>query len=87
MEQLSSAINQYGLDGLDFDDEYVHAPSNPDCYLGILQGVRSNFPDTLLSMYCIGPAMDYLSYNGMQAGEFLNYAWNPSYGTFRCAST
>ncbi|MEM7359392.1 MAG: glycosyl hydrolase family 18 protein [Pseudomonadota bacterium] len=82
--QLVDAVHRYGLDGLDFDDEYTApgAPQQPACFISLLQNLRSALPDKLLTMYAIGPVMQFLTYNGIEAGSLLDYAWNPYYGTY-----
>ena len=82
--QLIDTVNDYGLDGLDFDDEYTGpgAPQQPACFVSLLQQLRSALPNKLLTLYAIGPVMQYLSYNGVEAGSLLDYAWNPWYGTY-----
>lgn len=82
VNQLTTAVDQYGLDGLDFDDECSTGTSNSACFVSLLSGVREALPDAILTMYCIGPAMNYLSYNGVDAGSLLDYAWNPYYGSY-----
>ena len=82
VKQLTAAVSKYGLDGLDFDDEYSTGTPNASSFVGILSGVRAALPEAILTMYCIGPAMQYLSYNGVDAGTLLNYAWNPWYGSY-----
>ncbi|GAA6137168.1 endo-beta-N-acetylglucosaminidase family protein [Arenicella sp. 4NH20-0111] len=82
--QLIRAVKQYGLDGLDFDDEYTApgAPEQPASFVILLQQIRNALPTTLLTMYAIGPIMQYLSYDGVDAGSLLDYAWNPYYSTY-----
>lgn len=84
VQQVCAAVVKYNLDGIDFDDEYVDpsAQQSPSSFINILSGLRAALPTTLLTLYYIGPAMNYLSYDGENAGDFLNYAWNPYYGTY-----
>jgi hypothetical protein len=83
-KQLINAVQKYGLDGLDFDDEYTDpsAPPQSACFVTLLQQLRIALPNTLLTMYAIGPVMQYLTYDGVEAGTILDYAWNPYYGTY-----
>lgn len=81
-DQLADAVNTYGLLGLDFDDEYSTGPAIPGSFTRLLAATRARLPDTVLSMYAIGPAMGQLSAGGQQASQFLNMAWNPWYGSF-----
>lgn len=86
--QLASAVTTYGLDGIDFDDEYAEygnngtGPPNPWSFVYLVQALRSNLPSKIISMYFIGESSTRLSYGGIEVGDLLNYAWNPSYGTW-----
>ena len=80
--QLTQAVNTYNFDGLDFDDEYTTGMPNSSSFIELLSGLRKAMPSKLLTMYAIGPVMSYLSYNGIDAGKLLDYAWNPWYGSF-----
>ena len=84
--QLVQAVDTYNFDGLDFDDEYTTGTPNPSSFIDLLSGLRSALPTKLLTMYAIGPVMNYLSYNGVDAGSLLDYAWNPWYGSFSAPS-
>jgi hypothetical protein len=87
-QQLADAVNQYGLDGIDFDDEYAeygnNGTSQPNdfSFVYLVQALRAKLPNKLITLYDIGPAADRLSYNGQSIAETFNYAWNPYYGTW-----
>jgi hypothetical protein len=87
-QQLADAVNRYGLDGIDFDDEYAEYGNNgtgqPNdfSFVYLVQALRAKLPNKLITLYDIGPAADRLSYNGQSIAETLNYAWNPYYGTW-----
>jgi hypothetical protein len=91
-QQLADAVNQYGLDGIDFDDEYAEYGNNgtgqPNdfSFVYLVQALRAKLPNKLITLYDIGPAADRLSYNGQSIAETLNYAWNPYYGTWSVPS-
>lgn len=86
--QLSNAVSTYGLDGIDFDDEYADYGTNgtgqPNAWSFpyLVQALRNDMPDKIISLYYIGPSSTSLSYNGIDAGKLLNYSWNPYYGTW-----
>jgi len=86
--QLSNAVTQYGLDGIDFDDEYADYGTNgtpqPNAWSFpyLVQALRNNMPSKIISLYFIGPASSSLSYNGINVGSLINYSWNPYYGTW-----
>ncbi len=87
-QQLADAVNRYGLDGIDFDDEYadygVNGTPQPNAssFVYLVQALRQKLPNKLITLYDIGPAAARLSYNGQSVAETFNYAWNPYYGTW-----
>ena len=86
--QLSDAVSTYGLDGIDFDDEYADygtngtAQPNAWSFPYLVQALRNDIPDKIISFYFIGPASESLSYGGIEVGDVLDYAWNPYYGSW-----
>jgi len=86
--QLRDAVITYGLDGIDFDDEYSDYGNNgtgqPNAYsfLYLLRELRALMPDKIISFYYYGPASSRLEYQGLIAGTYLNYSWNAIYGTY-----
>jgi hypothetical protein len=87
-EQLAEAVTTYGLDGIDFDDEYADygtngtAQPNDWSFPYLVQALRDDLPDSIISLYFIGPSSETLSYDGIEVGDLLDYAWNPYYGTW-----
>jgi Glycosyl hydrolases family 18 len=87
-EQLADAVTTYGLDGIDFDDEYADYGTNdtgqPNAWSFpyLVQALREDLPDSIISLYFIGPSSTTLSYDGIVVGDLLNYSWNPYYGTW-----
>jgi hypothetical protein len=86
--QLASAVTTYRLDGADFDDEYAEygnngtGPPNDWSFVYLVQALRNDLPDKIISMYFIGESSERLSYGGIEVGSLLSYAWNPSYGSW-----
>jgi len=86
--QLNDAVRQYGLDGIDFDDEYADYGNNgtgqPNAYsfLYLIRELRDLMPDKIISFYYYGPASSRLSYQDLRAGDYLDYSWNAIYGTW-----
>ncbi|HET9170001.1 MAG TPA: endo-beta-N-acetylglucosaminidase H [Actinospica sp.] len=86
--QLSNAVSTYGLDGIDFDDEYADYGTNgtgqPNAWSFpyLVQALRDDMPGKIISLYFIGPASTTLSYNGINVGDLIDYSWNPYYGTW-----
>ncbi|MEU6054672.1 endo-beta-N-acetylglucosaminidase H [Streptomyces xanthochromogenes] len=87
-KQLSDAVGKYGLDGIDFDDEYAEygnngtGQPNSSSFVHLVTALRANMPTKLISLYNIGPAASRLSYGGVNVSSKFNYAWNPYYGTW-----
>lgn len=81
-------IRLYDLDGIDLDDEYAQygdngTPQTNSQSIGwLLQALRKELPDKLITMYNYGPAGQYLMNVDSSIGSILDYAWNPNYGTF-----
>ena len=86
--QLSNAVTTYGLDGIDFDDEYADygtngtAQPNAWSFPYLVQALRNDMPNKIISLYFIGPSSTSLSYGGIDVGSLINYSWNPYYGTW-----
>jgi len=87
-QQLADAVNTYGLDGIDFDDEYadygVNGTGQPNAssFVYLVTALRSLLPNKIISFYYYGPAASRLSFNGVTVGSKVNYSWNAIYGTW-----
>ncbi len=87
-QQLTDAVNTYGLDGIDFDDEWAEygvnniGMPNEFSFPYLISALREQLPDKLITMYFYGPAASYLSYGTINVGSLLNYSWNAIYGSF-----
>jgi hypothetical protein len=85
---ISDTVAFYGLDGVDFDDEYADygvngtGQPNDSSFVLLLSELRSVMPGKLISFYFFGPATSRLSYKNQKAGDFVNYSWNAIYGTY-----
>jgi len=85
---LANAVNQYGLDGIDFDDEYADygtngtGQPNASSFVYLVTALRNLMPTKIISFYFYGPAASRLSYNGVTVGSQVNYSWNAIYGTY-----
>lgn len=91
-QELADAVTRYGLDGIDFDDEYAGYGNNgtgqPNdfSFVYLVSALREKLPDKLITLYDIGPASDRLSYDGVSIANTFDYAWNPWYGTWMVPS-
>ncbi|WHM40757.1 endo-beta-N-acetylglucosaminidase H [Streptomyces sp. BPTC-684] len=87
-KQLSDAVSTYGLDGIDFDDEYAEygrngtGQPNAGSFVHLVSALRDYMPNKLISLYNIGPSATRLSYGGVNISSKFTYAWNPYYGTW-----
>ncbi|HEY4024017.1 MAG TPA: endo-beta-N-acetylglucosaminidase H [Pseudonocardiaceae bacterium] len=87
-KQLSDAVTKYGLDGIDFDDEYADygnngtGQPNSSSFVYLVSALRKDMPSKLITLYDIGPAASSLSYGGVDVTQDFNYAWNPWYGSW-----
>ena len=87
-KQLSDAVAKYGLDGIDFDDEYTEygnngtGQPNASSFVHLVSALRAAMPNKLITLYNIGPSASRLSYGGVDITSKFNYAWNPYYGTW-----
>jgi hypothetical protein len=88
-DQLADAVEQYGLDGIDFDDEWSGygangtAQPNATSFAYLLEELRDRLgPDKLITLYNIGPSYDVTDWEGTGAAQHLDYSWNPYYGAW-----
>ncbi|WP_117614965.1 endo-beta-N-acetylglucosaminidase H [Chryseobacterium kwangjuense] len=87
-QQLAHTVNTYGLDGIDFDDEYSDygqngtGQPNASSFVMLVQELKALLPNKLITFYYYGPAASRLSWNGLRVGDYVNYSWNANYGTF-----
>ncbi len=90
--QLANTVYTYGLDGIDFDDEYANygnndtGQPNESSFVMLVQELRLLMPDKIISFYYYGPAKTRLSWNGYRVGDYVNYSWNAVYGSFSIPS-
>ncbi len=88
-QQLAQTVAVYGLDGIDFDDEYSDygkngtGQPNDSSFTMLTEELRALMPDKIISFYFFGPATTRQSYNGKRVGDFVDYSWNASYGTYK----
>ncbi|WP_326720402.1 endo-beta-N-acetylglucosaminidase family protein [Streptomyces sp. NBC_00243] len=88
-KQLSDTVAKYGLDGIDFDDEYAEygnngtGQPNASSFVYLVSALRANMPGKIISLYNIGPSASRLSYGGVDITSKFDYAWNPYYGTWQ----
>lgn len=86
--ELADAVYTYGLDGIDFDDEYANygangtGPVNDWSFVYLCQALRARMPDKLITLYWYGPITSHLEYGGVRVGDLIDYSWNAIYGSW-----
>lgn len=87
--QLADAVTTYGLDGIDFDDEWTEYGANgtpqpnPQSFGWLATALRDRLgPDKIISLYAIGPSYTTTDFTLFDAANVLDYAWNPYYPTY-----
>lgn len=88
-QQLANCVNTYGLDGVDFDDEYAEygrisgtpSPSGTN-YSLLIQALREKMPNKLITAFRYGYATGF----NQTALTALDYMW-PDFGTGWSAPT
>ncbi len=87
--QLADAVTTYGLDGIDFDDEWTEYGANgtpqpnPESFGWLATALRDRLgPEKIISLYAIGPSYTTTDFTLFDAESVLDYAWNPYYPTY-----
>lgn len=87
--ELATTVTKYGLDGIDFDDEYTEygnngtSQPNDSSFYYLISALRAKLgSNKLITLYDIGPSAQRLSYGGSSIADTFDYSWNPYYGTW-----
>jgi len=87
--QLADAVTTYGLDGIDFDDEWTNYGANgtpqpnAESFGWLATALRDRLgPDKIISLYAIGPSYTTTDFTLFDAEGVLDFAWNPYYPTY-----
>lgn len=84
--QLADAVHRYGLDGIDFDDEWADyhkgKPVNDFSFPYLVSALRGHLPDKLITLYFYGPASHKLKYGDIDLAKVFDYSWNADYGSW-----
>ncbi len=87
--QLADAVTTYGLDGIDFDDEWTNYGANgtpqpnAQSFGWLATALRDRLgPDKIISLYAIGPSYTTTDFTLFDAAGTIDYAWNPYYPTY-----
>ncbi len=87
--ELADVVQEYDLDGIDFDDEWVQYGANDTgepndfSFVYLVSELRELLgEDKLITLYDIGPSAERLEYDGVNLGEVFDYAFQPYYGSY-----
>ena len=80
--QCANAVTQYGLDGIDIDDEYSTCTTNTSSLVLAVSALRARLGTTKYITKALFSDIQYFSatYNGKKAGDILDYGWEMTYG-------
>ncbi|MGZ0068167.1 endo-beta-N-acetylglucosaminidase H [Microbacterium arborescens] len=88
-DQVAAVVAQYGLDGVDIDDEWVSYGSNgvpaanADSARWLVDALDAKLPaGSIISLYDIGEAAASLKSAPASVLDKLDYIWNPYYGQY-----
>lgn len=88
-QDLKAICDAYGLDGVDFDEEYATygingLPTNNNVSYGrLVYEVRQAMPDKLVNIYYIGASsLNNAVVEGQPVGNFISYGFGAYYGSW-----
>jgi len=86
--QCANAVTQYGLDGIDIDDEYSVCTTNSSSLVLAVTALRTRLGTSRYITKALFNDIQYFSatYMGKKAGDILDYGWEMSYGATNYAS-
>lgn len=87
--ELADAVTTYGLDGIDFDDEWTNYGANgtpqpnAQSFGWLATALRERLgSDKIISLYAIGPSYTTTDFDAFDVDGVIDYAWNPYYPTY-----
>jgi hypothetical protein len=86
--QCANAVTQYGLDGIDIDDEYSTCTTNANSLVLAVTALRTRLGTSKYITKALFNDIQYFSavYNGKKAGDILDYGWEMTYGATNYAA-
>ncbi|MCO1334495.1 glycosyl hydrolase family 18 protein [Microbulbifer sp. OS29] len=80
-QQLKEAVDQYGLDGIDIDDEYSQCSQTySDSLVKVTSALREKMPNKIISKALWSDTDAFQAeWNGKKLGDQLTYGWEMSY--------
>jgi hypothetical protein len=94
-QQMKAAVDAYGLDGVDFDEEWAKYGTNNlpaeniYSYGRLLYETRKLMPDKIITVYYIGIAGSGLEnpVDGIEPGDLVDYSYYAYYGSWNDVPT
>ncbi|MCL1036819.1 glycosyl hydrolase family 18 protein [Shewanella submarina] len=85
---LKDAVDQYGLDGIDIDDEYSKCDNTyGDSLAMVTRVIKGKMPDKLITKALFRDIHDFENnWQGHKLGDNLDYGWEMSYWGNSCES-
>ena len=79
-EQLADAVNKYGLDGIDINDECSICTPNDTSLIMVTNAMRRFMPDKIISkaLFTDGRCFN-ATWDGLKLADNLSYGWEISY--------
>ncbi|MCK8521000.1 glycosyl hydrolase family 18 protein [Aquimarina sp. D1M17] len=89
-KEVANVVKNNGLDGVDLDDEFAKYGSIPgrpainrNSFIWLLQELRAAMPSNkIITYYRIGESTSQMQSQGKRAGQFLDFAFQPFYGSY-----
>ncbi len=91
-QEIKATLDAYGLDGIEFDDEYsnytaaagipgfIGASPSSDAYARLCYECKMLMPDKIVGVYHFGAAGFRNSIEGVNPGDFVDYTYEAFYG-------
>jgi hypothetical protein len=93
-QQLRAIVDTYGLDGIDFDEEWADygtnglPGTNMASYRRMIYEMRKVMPDKLVTVYYIGTNNSFTSQiDGLNPGDLVDYSYYPYYNSWMATPT
>lgn len=88
-KEIKAAVDAYGLDGIEFDDEYSNygaangipgfVSASSDAYARLCYECKRLMPDKIVGVYHYGNAGFSRQVNGVNPGDFIDYIYEAFY--------
>lgn len=80
-QQLANCVAQYGLDGIDIDDEYSTCQTNNTSLIMVTYEMQQAMPGKIISKALFDDSQYFnVMWNNLTLADTLTYGWEMSYG-------